>query len=703
MTIRKKLIAVFTVIITLLTLSGFLAVNQTGLIKGRLDQIVDRSAVAQRLALTARSYMSQTMSLTKSYLIAGTAELTAAEIARADEALAITNDAIEQLNAMLRSEDSKEIMARQGAYWTEFLTVDRELRTIALDNAMVAATEMSVEQITPAFSALMVSLDAVIEPARDLLAAQGSARDADLVAVEADLDAGMDDIRAIEASQRDMLINTENRQANAQAMEQAVTNFETHLANVYARVPATGREPINRIATDWEAFRDVVADYVPMILQSTDTRAYDLMERIEPSFRGAFNAANELADLTVFRMEEARAEADEFYSQVVTTLTVLGLVTATIGIAAALWLSLTINRDLNQATDIVREVAKGNLQVDATSRKADEIGRLLSAMDGMIADLRTMSVTAESIARGDLTVRIEPRSKEDRLGHALHDMSAKLRQVITGAAESAGHVAESAASMSVSAAQLSEGSTRQASAAVEASASMEEMTATIRQNADNAGQTEAIATKAADEATRSGTAVQDAVQAMNAIAERINIIQEIARQTDLLALNAAVEAARAGKHGAGFAVVASEVRKLAERSQEAAAEIGQLSDKTVEASGEAGRMLDALVPNIKRTADLVAEISASTREQNIGAEQINQAIRELDTVIQQNASAAEQSAETGQQLAAQSHQLTETISFFDTGSSATPEERSPVEEVDFAEQNPTDTIGRQEWNGKRAA
>ncbi len=176
---------------------------------------------------------------------------------------------------------------------------------------------------------------------------------------------------------------------------------------------------------------------------------------------------------------------------------------------------------------------------------------------------------------------------------------------------------------------------------------------------------EKIANQSADDARKSGEAVANAVRAMKTIADKINIIQEIARQTDLLALNAAVEAARAGTHGKGFAGVASEVRKLAERSQQAAGEISQLSAETVDVSGEAGRMLETLVPNIQRTADLVQEISASTREQNVGAEQINQAIRELDKVIQQNANAAEEAAATSQELAAQSQQLTGVISYFE--------------------------------------
>jgi len=196
---------------------------------------------------------------------------------------------------------------------------------------------------------------------------------------------------------------------------------------------------------------------------------------------------------------------------------------------------------------------------------------------------------------------------------------------------------------------------------------MEEMSSNIKQNADNAHQTEKIALKAAEDAREGGKSVTETVAAMKEIATKISIVEEIARQTNLLALNAAIEAARAGEHGKGFAVVASEVRKLAERSQTAAAEIRELSASSVEVAEKAGEMLTRIVPDIQKTAELVQEINAASNEQNTGTEQINKAIQQLDQVIQQNASSTEEIASTAEELSSQAEQLHDSIGFFNTG------------------------------------
>jgi methyl-accepting chemotaxis protein len=283
-----------------------------------------------------------------------------------------------------------------------------------------------------------------------------------------------------------------------------------------------------------------------------------------------------------------------------------------------------------------------------------------------IKPIEELKMAVEKIASGELDSDVEV-TKHDEIGllHiALKNMTEKLRDVLIDVKTTADNVASGSQQISLSAAKLSEGTTQQAASAEEASSSVEEMNATIKQNADNAHQTEKIALKSALDAQESGKAVTETVRAMKEIASRISIIEEIARQTNLLALNAAIEAARAGEHGRGFAVVASEVRKLAERSQVAAGEISNLSIVSVGIAEEAGTMLAKLVPDIQKTAELVQEISAASKEQNTGADQINSSIQQLNQVIQQNAGAAEEMSSTAEELSSQAEQLQSTISFF---------------------------------------
>ena len=327
---------------------------------------------------------------------------------------------------------------------------------------------------------------------------------------------------------------------------------------------------------------------------------------------------------------------------------------------------------LNVAANYVDRISKGDIPPQITDTYQGEFNTIKNNLNTLIVAMNDITRAAEEIAQGNLTVTVRERSAQDKLMQALIAMVAGLTRTVTDIRSIAGEVSSASQSISAASVQVSNGATAQAASAEEASSSMEEMVSNIKQNADNAQQTDKIATKSSKDAQDSGKCVLEAVSAMKEIASKISIIEEIARQTTLLALNAAIEAARAGEHGKGFAVVAAEVRKLAERSQKAAGEINHLSGTTVKVSEKAGEMLDKLVPDIQKTAELVQEITAASKEQDTGSEQINKALQQLEKVIQQNASAAEEMASTTEELTGQSDQLISALGFFKTGDTGQP-------------------------------
>jgi methyl-accepting chemotaxis protein len=291
-----------------------------------------------------------------------------------------------------------------------------------------------------------------------------------------------------------------------------------------------------------------------------------------------------------------------------------------------------------------------------------------------------------SFAKGDLSLSgldfdatRKVAARRDELGDAGRSLDVlldSLNSVVGDIRTSSAEVSSGSAQLSDTAQGLSQGANEQAASIEELSASVEELASTIRQNADNTKQADALSRRVAQNAEASGKAVVETVASMKEIASKISIIEEIASQTNLLALNAAIEAARAGEAGKGFAVVAAEVRKLAERSAKAAGEINELSKRSVTVAGEAGKKLEELVPDIKKTAELIQEISAASSEQSSGAEQIAKGVTQMDTVVQQNAGSSEELAATAEELSGQAIKLVESIAYFRLGSTGNAPEAS---------------------------
>ncbi len=412
---------------------------------------------------------------------------------------------------------------------------------------------------------------------------------------------------------------------NLGQISERFTVFET----VYAEMGLPTQPQFATFHRDYESLSALTAQMLSLIdardLPRLESLYYGDYQKAFSSMRGAMD---ELTNIMLEATAASYGSAQAAYQRIRFSLILILVFITAVASAFAIILARTVNGSVSALREFAGSVGNGNLSARLTQReltRKDEFGDLARSLEDMRDRISGVIVESLSIADG----------------------------VMRGSRE-----------VSTTAQTIAQGANTQASLAEEVSASMEEMNSAINQNTENAGQTSRIAVDAATNAEEGSGAVAEAVNAMTEIAKKISIVEEIARQTNLLALNAAIEAARAGEHGKGFAVVAAEVRKLAERSQGSAGEIGHLSSDTLSAATNVADILERLVPNIRKTAELVSEISASAQEQNQGVGQIATALQQLDSVIQQNASVSEELAATSEELSAQSVNLSQSLSFF---------------------------------------
>ena len=414
------------------------------------------------------------------------------------------------------------------------------------------------------------------------------------------------------------------------------------ILETYGKQAASGenRQLFDALTVARKIYLDAIAEIIPLSRAHKDKEVIELTSRKLVPASKAYN--DTLSALSGYENRDGKESGKRTVVAVASAklgILIGVLATLLVSLLIALYVTRSITRPLVGAVALVQQVAAGDFTLQAAVRSNDQIGQMVAALNSMVA---------------------------------------AVRQVVGEVARASENVAAGSRELRATTQGLAQGASEQSASAETCTSAMEEITASIQQNADNAKQTDQIATKAAADTQQSGTAVVQTVRAMKEIAEKISIIEEIARKTDLLALNAAVEAARVGDHGKGFAVVASEVRKLAERSQTAAAEISKLTRAGVRAAEDAGAMLGKLAPDIRKTAELVQEVNAASNEQSIGAAQINKSLQQLDQVIQQNAAASEEMAATAEELSSQAEQLLSAISFFKVDASAPPRVHVPA-------------------------
>ncbi len=357
----------------------------------------------------------------------------------------------------------------------------------------------------------------------------------------------------------------------------------------------------------------------------------------------------------------------------------LGGVFVLAGILIAYIQARNIALPVGKTMSMINELAKGHLDMRLNLSRKDEIGQMAQTMDQFAESLQNDVVEPlQKLANGDISFTVTPVDQDDKIRHAIKNVSDDLNDLISQI-QSAGDQIDSASGQIADSSQsLSQGATETAASLEEISSSIGEIASQSTQSAANAGTANSLAENARKAANTGNLQMQDMVSAMAAISESgqsiskiIKTIDEIAFQTNLLALNAAVEAARAGQHGKGFAVVAEEVRNLAARSAKAASETADLIQGSVEKTDNGSRIaaetstaLKAIVDEIGRVTDLVAEIAAASNEQAQGISQINQGLEQIDQSVQQNTATSEESAAAAEELSGQAAHLKHMLSRF---------------------------------------
>jgi methyl-accepting chemotaxis protein len=640
--IKTKLVGTFSLVILLSGVSMYVAIQNLASLNESMDKAVNGRAAATLGLSQLQTVTTEVGSETRQMILSDDpAQMEAISQTLNDKKTEIAALTAE-VKSKLTTDTGRGMLEDFTQKWASYVKQNEALQLITKKNTDLEAFVVST---TDGSAAIGVAEEATIALSRLLRDAAARGEPEALANYDRSTELRAD-ISDFFRQHRNILLASQDPDRQRGWVEdygKAAGEIEEGLTELASSLQGSQRQAVLKLQGAFATVKEA-ADRSNAI--SVQRSTYESTQMANTVMREAREEATKsLTDLVEFNTERQREDLQasvETYEASRSLLIGLLAASTLIAVGAALWIVLSIGRGLRKANDAVRAVADGDLTKYAEISTKDEIGDLLGYVNTMIE---------------------------------------RLRGVVGDALSASDNVSSGSQELSASSETLSQGATEQASSAEEASASMEEMASNIKQNADNAAQTEKIARQSSKDAEASGEAVGRAVGAMRTIADKISIVQEIARQTDLLALNAAVEAARAGEHGKGFAVVASEVRKLAERSQAAAAEISALSGETVSVATEAGEMLNRLVPDIRKTAELVSEISAACREQDIGASQINEAIQQLDKVTQQNASASEEMSATSEELAAQAEELQASIAFFRVDNNAARQETSNADKL----------------------